>query len=330
MVRGTLLFGMVLITLLAAACGPARAPAPAAAPAAPASPLVNQAMPAAAQPTTAPAAAAQPAAQPGQAPEPPAGAGAVAAAGQVASLDMAGVSPYEGSRKIIKNGEMRLLVENTDRALDQATSIAVDNGGYIIASESTMQEGFKTAMLNLGVPVERFEEVQRRLRGLALQVLNDTASGQDVTDEYVDLQSRLANQEATAARVRQFLAQAKTVEEALRVNAQLAEIEGTIEQIKGRMTYLKDRASYSTLRVDLEPQRPTPTPTFTPVPTATPTPIIWRPGETFHHASGALGTVGRTLGDATIWLVVVFGPFLLVALALAFAWRQWGPGRRQA
>lgn len=227
-----------------------------------------------------------------------------------------GVSSSDGIRKIIKNGEMNLLVADIDRALDQVTNIAVDSGGYIISSQVAMRGDLKVATLNLGVPVEQFEAVQRQLRSIAAKVVSETASGKDVTDEYVDLQSRLANLEATAARVREFLKQAQTVDEALKVNAQLTEIEGQINQVKGRMNFLRDRSAFSTLLVNLEPVRLTPTPTATLTPTPTPTPVAWRPDETFKTATGILGSVLQWLGDLLIWAIVLIGPILVVAAAI--------------
>ena len=238
----------------------------------------------------------------------PSGPGAVeVASSEKSGLGAISASPYRANRLIIKNGEMSLLVANTDRAVDQVTDIAVNSGGYVVSSRTWFDGEFKFATLTMGVPVDQFEAVQRQLRAIAVTVLSDTASGQDVSEEYVDLQSRLTNLEATAARIREFLAQAQNVEEALQVNARLTEVENEIEQIKGRMNYLKDRAAFSTIVVNLEPQRPTPTPT------PTPTPAAWLPGETVEAASGALGNILRALGDLVIWLVVVVGPFAVPA-----------------
>jgi hypothetical protein len=259
---------------------------------------------------------------------------AVASAQQGAVSDVA-PSPYQAGRMIIKNGEMTLLVPDTDRAIDRVTEVAVLNGGYIVSSQSTMRGDAKFASLTLGVPAEQFETVQRQLRAMALRVLADTASGQDVSDEYVDQQSRLLNLEATAARVREFLAQAKTVEEALKVNAQLTEIEAEIEKVKGRMNYLKDRSAYSTLIVNLEPQLPTPTPsptptvTSTPTPTTTSTPVVWQPGKTAESAADTLATVMKAFIDVLIWMLIVLGPFVLLA-ALLIALLLWLRGRRRA
>ncbi len=240
-----------------------------------------------------------------------------------------GLSPYQVGRKIIKDGQMNLLVADTDRAIDQVASIAVDRGGYIINSQVSMRGDVKIATLTLGVPVEQFENVQRQVRAIAIQVISETASGKDVTDEYVDLQSRLTNLEATAARVREFLQQAQTVEEALKVNAQLTEIEAEIEQVKGRMNYLKDRSAFSTLTVNLEPQVPTPTPTPTPTVTPTPTPVAWRPGETYTAATGALAVVLRVLGNLLIWFGVVILPFAVVAAIIVIVWRRRRPKKPQ-
>ncbi len=305
---------VVFVAPLVAACS-ARAPAlsntgslnrsplgaPAAAPAAPA----------AAAPTAAPAAA--PEGSPAQPKEVPAPAGRqIASADTISAAAAAEISPYQATRKIIKDGQMNLVVKDTDRAIDQVTSIAVDSGGYVLSSQTSTQDGFKSATIKMGVPVDQFENVMRQLRSIAFQVTNESSSGQDVSDEYVDQQSRLTNLEATAARVREFLKQATTAEEALKVNAQLSEIEGEIEQVKGRINYLKDRAAYSTLLVNLEPLRPTPTAT------PSPTPEAWLPSQTFNDASGALGTLLKAIGNLAIWVVVLLGPFAAMIGVLAF------------
>jgi hypothetical protein len=227
---------------------------------------------------------------------------------------------YRTNRLIIKNGELNLVVADTDRAIDQVTNVAVGVGGYIISSRTWAQSDFKYAALTIGIPADQFESTQRQLRTLAVQVLSDTASGQDVSDEYVDLQSQLNNLEATAARVREFLGQAKDAEQALLVNNKLTDIENQIEQIKGRMAYLKDRSTFSTLTINLEPQRPTPTPT----PAATP--IAWMPEKTFDSAATALSGILRTIGDLAIWAGVVMVP---LAVPVVIGWAIWSQVRRK-
>ncbi|GAB4444521.1 MAG: DUF4349 domain-containing protein [Anaerolineales bacterium] len=219
------------------------------------------------------------------------------------------------NRKIIKNADMRLLVKDTDVAINRSTQIVTDLGGYIISSRTWYQDYYgsnlKYAALTIGVPVEQFERALQRFRDIAIRVLDENASGEDVTDQYVDLQSQLQNMEATRARIQGFLKDAKTVDEALRINQQLSEIEGEIEKIKGRMNYLADRSAYSTITVNLEPELPvlTPTPTPTLTPTATPRP--WKPGETFNEARNTVVIAYQGIISLLIWLVVVFLPILL-------------------
>lgn len=224
-------------------------------------------------------------------------------------------------RKIIKNAELTLQVQDTAAALDQVTAVATDHNGYIVNSRVWSEGTYRLASVTLGVPAEEFEQVLRRLRGLAIKVMNEQASGQDVTDQYVDLESRLRNLEATQTRVRAFLDQAVTVEEALEVNRQLSEIEGQIEEIKGKMNYLKERAAYSTITVYLEPERPTPTPT----PTATLP--AWKPVETFNEASNSLAIILRFLGDLVIWLAVIFLPFLIPLVVIIWLIIRWSKRR---
>jgi len=221
-------------------------------------------------------------------------------------------------RMIVKNAELELLVADTDAALDGITAVAADYGGYIVSSHTWFEADYKYATVRLGVPVAEFENMLRRLRGLAVKVNSETASGEDVTDQYVDLQSQLTNLQATQARIREFLDKAVDVKEALEVNAQLSQIEGQIEQIQGQMNYLRDRSAYSTIDVQLVPQRPTPTPSPTPTPTPTPTPAAWRPGQTFKSATGTLSSIVKGLVEVAIWIVVVLGPFALPVIIVAW------------
>jgi len=239
-------------------------------------------------------------------------AGAPAATPVAVAVNPPGVIPNPAVRMIIKNAEMRLVVSSVDEALTRIEGLVADVGGYILNSRTWFQNGEKYASLTFAVPSERFEETLGRLRRIGVKVADESTSGQDVSQEYVDLEARLANLEAAAARLREFLKEAKSVEEALQVEARLRELEGEIAQVKGRMNFLKGRSAYSLITVILEPLRPTPTPT------PTPTPIIWDPGETFREATGVLGLLLRALVDLSIWMLVLGGPFILPAGAIAF------------
>ncbi|MFN8595111.1 MAG: hypothetical protein U0559_02885, partial [Anaerolineae bacterium] len=116
----TVLSVLVVLVVMLSACAPAATPAPTQAPA-------MQRQNAGASSGAAPA---QPAA-PAEAPVAPA-AGANTGGLTTAIKNPSNASPYQANRMIIKNGEMSLMVANTDRAIDQVTSAAVDSGGYIV------------------------------------------------------------------------------------------------------------------------------------------------------------------------------------------------------
>jgi len=231
------------------------------------------------------------------------------------------------NRMIVKNADVRLMVKDTDVAIDRATQIIGDAGGYIVSSRVWYQDYYgnslKYAAVTIGVPVDEFEKVLSRLRGLAVRVVDEIAAGDDVTEQYVDLQSQLVNLEATRARIQDFLQDAKTIDEALRINQELANIESQIEQIKGRMNYLNDRSAYSTITVNFEPEFPvlTPTPTATPRPTATPIP--WNPGETFGEAKSTVTVLYQGIANFLIWLAVVILPIVLPPALILWGLWKW-------
>ncbi|HET9911123.1 MAG TPA: DUF4349 domain-containing protein [Anaerolineales bacterium] len=229
------------------------------------------------------------------------------------------------NRMIVKNADIRLTVKDTDVAINRATQVIGDAGGYIISSRVWYQDYYGInlmyATITIGIPVDEFERTMVRLRDLAIRVEDETAAGDDVTDQYVDLQSQLTNLEATRDRIQEFLTDAKTVDEALRINQELANIEAQIEQIKGRMNYLSDRSAYSTITITFEPDLPVipVSPTVTPQPTATPVP--WNPGETFDDATDTVTILYQGIANLLIWVVVVILPILLPPALIV--WGLW-------
>jgi hypothetical protein len=142
-----------------------------------------------------------------------------------------------------------------------------------------------------------------------------------VSAEYTDLRSRLTNLEVTAARVREFINDAKTVEESLHINAELSNLEGQIEQVKGQMKYYEGRAAFSTVMVTLRQED-------TPI-----TPQAWNPGQTASRATNVLVRLVQIVTDVVIWLTIVAGPFLLgLGLFIGAVWaaRRLSRGKRAA
>lgn len=244
------------------------------------------------------------------------------------SVTASGAAGTSGLR-IIKEATMSIVVDKLETGLGRLETVAAQGGGYITEKQTDFSNIYhRTAGLVMAVESEQFEATMERIRSLAISVDSEAASGVDVSQQYVDLESEIANLEATQARIRSFLDQAKTVEEALQVNAQLTQIEGEIGIRKGRLKDLGQRSGFSTIRVNLSEPAPQISPT--PQPTATPGPG-WDPGRQAGDAFRTLLGMLQALGSLAIWLLIVGLPLALIfwlvkrllsLLGLRWPWRR--------
>lgn len=222
-----------------------------------------------------------------------------------AAPEAAAPGQIPSQRLVIRTAALSLQVESVREAEARVRATADALGGYVVSSETSGDEGFLTARVVFRVPADRFDEALSGVQGLAKKVLARSVSGEDVTEEFVDLESRLRTLEATRDRLLDLLARAETVEEALSVNTALTDVQGQVEQVTGRMQYLKQSAALSTVTVELHP-----------VPV---TPIVeegaWQPLEVARVALRGLLEFGQGLVNVGIVLLVwapVWLPLLLV------------------
>ena len=214
-------------------------------------------------------------------------------------------------RLIIRTGDMAIVVTETEAAMTQIAGMAEGAGGWVVSSNVYQaSETAKSGYLTVRIPAEGFQAFLDAVSALAVEVTSLSTSGQDVTEEYVDLESRLGNLEATADRVRGFLDEARTTEEALAVNAELSRLEGEIEVIRGRMQYLSESAAFSAVTVNLTPDELS-------------QPIAvggWEPQGVLKNAVEALIQAVQALASLGIWAVVFLLPIvLLIAIPVALA-----------
>ncbi len=226
-------------------------------------------------------------------------------------------------RKIIKTGSITIEVKDLRQALTRLETTAVELGGYVLETTTYGEESDRSgATVRFAIPADRFETAMRRVRELATRLIAEQVSGLDVTEEYVDLQSEIANLEVTQARLRALMEEARTVEEALAVNSQLMTIEGEIAQRKGRLQYLAQRSAFSTISVELIGPRPQPTVT----PTPTPVPE-WQPGPIVDESRSILRVLLQGLATILIRMLIVLLPLaILIGAPLGIAWwlvKRW-------
>jgi hypothetical protein len=155
-------------------------------------------------------------------------------------------------RMVIKTANLALVVEDISISLEQINQLATAYGGYVINSQLYESQNRLYGGISFRVDATRFNEALNALKNLAVDVRSETTSGQDVTEEYVDLDARLRNLQASESQLLDLMEQAGTIEEILKVQQQLVATREQIEQIKGRMQYLEQSSAMSSISVTLE------------------------------------------------------------------------------
>lgn len=170
------------------------------------------------------------------------------------SADSDGASNPEmpTERKIIRNAEVRMQVENVKDFTTLTERIVKGLAGYI--SETNLQNNRYSIDNNLliRVPADKLDTLLQALENQALFVNHSRISATDVTEEYLDIETRLATKKAVRERYLKILReQAKTVRDVLLAEEQIRGLTEEIEAREGRLRYLKNQIGMSTLRLNI-------------------------------------------------------------------------------
>jgi len=219
-------------------------------------------------------------------------------------------------RLIIRTAEVALIVGDTTASVETLAALAAANGGYVTDSKIWRDGQVVRATLTIRVPAQKLDAALAAIRKAARRVESETVSGDDVTQEYVDLESQVRNLEAAEVEMRQLMAtvreRTEKAEDILAVYQQLVQLRGQIETAKGRMRYLSQMSAMSTIKLTLTPDAVT-------------TPVVepgWQPVAVMKDASRALVKTAEGFADVAIWAIVYFGPLILVLAAMLFVvWR---------
>lgn len=167
-------------------------------------------------------------------------------------------APSIGSN-VIKTAELGLEVPKEDfrASIESASTIASSLGGFVL---STDVSGSRGGTIVLRVPAENFDDALGELRRLG-EIKEETISGRDVSEEFVDLQARLRNLEAQETVLLRLMDRAQTVSATIKVQRELSGVQMEIERLRGRIRFLDDQTSFSTItatiaRADLAPPEP--------------------------------------------------------------------------
>lgn len=234
------------------------------------------------------------------------------------------ITQAQGNRQIIQNAGVGLRIKSGRfwDAYNQAVTIAESFGGYL-ASSSVGKPSVEGDVIDSGtvvvrVPIKNYSDALQQLQRLGtttdLQVTTE-----DVSQQYVDLQARLRNQQAQQTLLLQLMQRAQTIQDSIAVQNQLSPVTQEIERIEGQLRYLDSQTAFSTITLNLF--------VTAPVASRPSEPSLWdRSG-----LGNAIGTAAQTFASVVGGMIIVLGfllPFaLLIGLGLV-AWRLLPPRMR--
>lgn len=160
-------------------------------------------------------------------------------------------------RRVIRSGQFTIESDAPADGARRIGQIAEARGGYIVTSESRQtgddqSRPSTTATITVRVPSENFAAAIEEIRGAGGRILRENITGQDVTEEYTDLEARIRAKQALEQQFIEIMRQARTIADALEVQRQLGQVRAEIEQMEGRRRLLENQAALSTIAVTLQ------------------------------------------------------------------------------
>ncbi len=215
-------------------------------------------------------------------------------------------APEATNRMVIKNANLSIVVADPAKTLDEIMAMAEEMGGFVVSSnlwQNTLSSGVTVpqASVTVRVPAQHLDEALDQIKSGAGTVRSENVSGEDVTREYTDLQSRLRNLEAAEAQLSEIMEEAYKTEDVLQVYNNLVEVREQIEVIKGQMQYFEQAAAFSSIQVEI-------------IPDEADQPLQiggWEPVGVVKSAIEALINALQFLINAAIWMIIFVIPVLI-------------------
>lgn len=217
-------------------------------------------------------------------------------------------APEEKERMVQKESHQSLLVKDVHQSLQAIKDHTQSLGGYMVESYLSDPQEAGSGQISVRIPEQKFDDALSYFRSLALRVVSENIKGTDVTDEYVDLKARLAVLDRNKARFEEIMEEAKNVDEILRVQEKVFDLQAQIDDLLGRQKYLEQTSAMSKLNIFLSTDELS-------LPYAPSEP--WRPEVIFKRAVRSLVGNLQDVGTALVWIAVyslIWLPLLLIYL----------------
>lgn len=217
------------------------------------------------------------------------------------------------SKKIIKNGDMRLQVGDIKKAQHQTSEILKKSQAYIQKEEFRNTDTDENLNLVIRVPHKNFDALINSFSDGIGSVLSKNISSNDVTEEYTDVSIKLANKKIYLEKYRDMLKSAATTKDILEIQENIRELEDEIDVSEGRLRFIDDRVNYSTLNLNLYKEKVRSSATS-------------KIG--FGSRFGDSITEGWNSFVSFILGIISFWPFFLLIPLIVFLWRKWKSRRK--
>lgn len=223
------------------------------------------------------------------------------------------------NRLTVKNASLDIVVDNLLETISAISVLTRARRGFVVSSQIGGEGINQFGWISVRVPADELESTITQIRSLAVRVTGESTSTQDVTEEHIDLKSRLQVLEETLDQYLRLLDRAKNVEDILKVQKEATNIQSQIEQIKGRINYLETTSATSLLTISLQPS-------------TNPDPLVkpgWNPLETVKAALRGLSGFGQGIADALI-SIAVFSPVWLTVIGAFWLSIRWIRRRKKS
>ncbi|WP_018932050.1 DUF4349 domain-containing protein [Gracilibacillus lacisalsi] len=160
-------------------------------------------------------------------------------------------------RKIIHNAQLHLETETFDETIDFLETETANYDGYVVNSNYSNhgEEAERFGRMTVRIPDDHFQDFIAIVENGDLKILNKSVSGEDVTEQYVDLTSRLKSKKVVEERLLAFIEEAEKTEDLLKISDDLADVQEDIEQLTGKINYLENQSDYATIDIELTERR---------------------------------------------------------------------------
>ncbi len=156
-------------------------------------------------------------------------------------------------RMIIRNANMTLQVNDISKTMDDISKIAEKSEGYVVNSEFNQNLGYDGgyATISIRIPAQGLNSVINTLKSLATKVVQESVTGEDITQQYVNLESELKNLQATKEQLTKIMQGATKTADVLLVFEQLSDTQRKIDVLEGQIKYYKESVAYSLITISL-------------------------------------------------------------------------------